>query len=271
MKAKTYVPATNSIAYGVVADIATPAERGSFVTIISFAYVSAFSIERTLTPQSVTMAPSFGPMLGGALTYAAGWHWIFWFLCIAAGFCLLLMIMFLPETCRAIVQNGGIAPPRYLRLPVQAVMCHWEHGAFVNRPKSRVPNPLTSLIILLRKDNAVIILAAGILYLVYACVCTSLSVIFEDVYGLNQWQVGLVYLPFGLGGTVSTFFSGRLLNNAYEKARTKEGLSTDKVTGDDLDCFDIEKARLGIIWVPLLITAASLVSYGWVLHFKEVR
>ena len=69
-------------------------------------------------------------------------------------------------------------------------------------------NPHKSLTILARKDNTSIILACGLLYVVYICVTASLSVLFIDIYGLNQWQAGLIYLPFGLGGTVSTLFPG---------------------------------------------------------------
>jgi predicted MFS family arabinose efflux permease len=219
---------------------------------------------------SITIAPSIGPILGGGLTYGAGWTWIFWFLCIAAGLCLSITAFFLPETSRNIVGNGSNRPSKYLRLPIPTVMCHWKESDVVASHKARMPNPLRSLRILTRKDNTIIILACGILYLVYTCINTSLSILFIDIYKLNQWQAGLIYLPFGIGGTVSTFFSGPLLDKAYRNARTKRGLSTDKAMGDDLDNFPIEKARLGIIWIPMLVTTCSVVAFGWVLHYHQV-
>ena len=149
-------------------------------------------------------------------------------------------------------------------------MCHWKATDIDIPHKWRKPNPLKSLTILTCKDNAIIILACGLLYTIYTCVTASLSVLFIDIYKLNQWQAGLVYLPFGIGGTVSTFFSGTLLDKAYRDARTKQGLSTDKAIGDDLDNFPIEKARLGIIWTPMIVTAASVVAFGWVLHYHQV-
>ena len=109
-----------------------------------------------------------------------------------------------------------------------------------------MPNPLISLKILLRKDNAVVLLAYGLMYAVYACVIATLSTLYIEIYGLNEWQAGLIYIPFGLGGTVSTFFSGSLLDSAHRNARTKRGLSTDKVKGDDLDNFPVVKARLSV-------------------------
>ncbi|KIW42174.1 uncharacterized protein PV06_05747 [Exophiala oligosperma] len=90
---------TFSIAHGVLTDVASPAERGTFASAVSFA---------------ITCAPSIGPIFGGVLTYAAGWARIFWFLAMASGSCLLLMLVFLPETARNIVCNGFIRPLKYL-------------------------------------------------------------------------------------------------------------------------------------------------------------
>lgn len=180
------------------------------------------------------------------------------------------MAFLLPETSRNIVGSGSTRPPKYLRLPFSRIMCHWNDRDQVAHQGWRVPNPFKSLKILVRKDNIIIIVACGILYTIYTCINTSLSTLFINIYQLNQWQAGLIYLPFGLGGTVSTFFSGPLLDKAYQNARMKRGLSTDKAIGDDLDNFPVEKARLGIIWTPMFLTVCSIVAFGWVLHYHHV-
>lgn len=149
-------------------------------------------------------------------------------------------------------------------------MCHSKDSDAAVHHEWRMPNPLKSLTILIRRDNTIIIIACGMLYVVYTCINTSLAVLFVDIYKLNQWQAGLIYLPFGIGGTVSTFFSGPLLDKAYRNARTQRGLSTDKAVGDDLDRFPIEKARLGVVWTPMLVTSCSAVAFGWVLHYHQV-
>lgn len=133
-----------------------------------------------------------------------------------------------------------------------------------------MPDSLRPLTFIVRRDNTVIILTCGLLYLVYTCINTSMSVLFIDSYSLTKWQAGLIYLPFGIGGTVSTFFSSHLLDKAYRDAWTKRGLSVNKAVGDDLDNFSTEKARLGIIWVPMLLTACAVLASGWVLHFHRV-
>ena len=180
------------------------------------------------------------------------------------------MTFILPETSRNIVGNGSIRPPKHLLLPIATLMCHSKDSDGVADHKWQMPNPLKSLTIIARRDNTIIIIACGILYTIYTCINTSLSILFIDIYKLNQWQAGLIYLPFGVGGTVSTFFSGPLLDKAYRNARTKRGLPTDKAVGDDLDNFPVEKARLGVVWTPMLVTTCSVVAFGWVLHYHQV-
>ncbi|KAF7529455.1 hypothetical protein G7054_g9839 [Neopestalotiopsis clavispora] len=248
------ISGTNSFVYGVIADIASPAERGSFVSGVSF---------------SVTIGPTVGPIIGGLLTYAAGWYWIFWFLCIAGGLCLLLIILFLPETCRNVVGNGSLPPPKYLRLPSRLIMCHWSEGNGMANYQWRMPNPWKSISILFRKDNMTVILAAGLMYLVYTCNCASLSVLYIERYNFNQWQASLVYIPFGIGSAVSTFFSGPMMDIAYRHARSRQGLTTNRAVGDELIAFPVERARLKTMWPFIISTVLTLTAYGWTLHYRQ--
>jgi hypothetical protein len=151
-------------------------------------------------------------------------------------------------------------------------MKHWEaDDSGTSSVHWRLPNPFKSILILCRKDNAIIILACGLLYVVYTCINASLSTLFVSTYHLNQWEAGLIYLPFGIGGILSTFMSGKMLDGAWRDARLSQGLSTDKAIGDSLDKFPVEKARLRVIWTPMVLTATLVVAFGWVLHYQKVR
>ncbi|MCJ1435229.1 hypothetical protein MMC27_004601 [Xylographa pallens] len=100
------ISGTFSIAYGVVADVTSPAERGSFVGIVSL---------------GTNTAPSLGPLLGGLLAGRFGWRAIFWFLSMASAACLLAIIFALPETLRKLVGNGSIRAVGVNRLPFTKV------------------------------------------------------------------------------------------------------------------------------------------------------
>ena len=73
---------TIALAYGVIADIAPPYERGGFVGMAHVGFNSASSL---------------GPVIGGLLTSRVGWLSIFCFLAIFSGFVFTMLFVLLPE------------------------------------------------------------------------------------------------------------------------------------------------------------------------------
>ncbi|KAM5356572.1 hypothetical protein ACJ41O_003218 [Fusarium nematophilum] len=247
------ISGTFSVAYGVIADISAPSERGAFVSALSF---------------GITTAPSLGPVLGGAFAAGPGWRWIFWFLVIASGSCLVAMILALPETHRAFVGNGGAEPPKLCRPVAKKIMRPWKddrgpRSGPPSRRAPRFPNPIKSLRVLSRKDVAVSIMPGSFLYTVYCCIHASLATMFMEVYRLEKWQAGLIYLPFGIGAIISTLTSSRWIDHDYRVVAAAHGLPIDRVSGDDLLQFPIEEARMRSAFTPTLGAFASILVYGW--------
>lgn len=75
--------ATIAMCSAVVADVATPAERGKYMG-------AAFS--------GSLLGPAIGPVIGGVLAEFLGWQAIFWFLAILGAAFMLVFAVFLPET-----------------------------------------------------------------------------------------------------------------------------------------------------------------------------
>ncbi|UPK96477.1 hypothetical protein LCI18_007412 [Fusarium solani-melongenae] len=255
------ISGTFSVAYGVIADISTPAERGAFVSALSF---------------GITTAPSLGPVLGGAFASGPGWRWIFWFLTIASGFCLLAMMLALPETHRAYIGNGGTRPARLYRPVAPHIMRPWKGHRGLRAPplprKPRaLPNPIKSLLILSRKDVAVSIMPGGFLYTVYCCIHASLATTFMHIYHLNKLQAGLIYLPFGLGAIVSTLVSSKWIDHDYRVVAKAHGLPINRVSGDDLLHFPVEEARIRSAFLPTFFSFVSVLAYGWLVAKHTVR
>ncbi|KAJ4319202.1 hypothetical protein N0V84_006484 [Fusarium piperis] len=223
----------------------------------------------------ITTAPSLGPVLGGAFASGPGWRWIFWFLAMASGFCLLAMTLALPETHRAYVGNGGTRPARLYRPVVSRIMRPWkgDRGLKIPPPPCKpptVPNPIKSLRILSRKDVAVSIMPGSFLYTVYCCIRASLATTLMEVYRLNKWQAGLIYLPFGLGAIASTLVSSKWIDHDYRVVARAHGLPINKVSGDDLLRFPIEQARIRSVFLPTFCAFASVLAYGWLVDKDTV-
>ena len=61
-----------------------------------------------------------------------------------------------------------------------------------------------------------IVLVYGIFYMTYGCIQASLSSLFIDIYGFEELEAGLIYLPFGFGCLIASFISGTQLFYIYQ-------------------------------------------------------
>ncbi|KAJ7578603.1 MFS general substrate transporter [Mycena floridula] len=244
---------TVALGAGVIGDIAVSAERAGFFGLY------------TLGPM---FGPAIGPAVGGALAGHLGWRSIFWFLCIAAGICLIILILLLPETLRAIVGNGSIAPPALYR-PIITVL-----GRTTNRqlssstiPKARFRNPL---LLLKNWDIVLLLFVNGVVAAVFFAVVASISTIFHETYPqLSETELGLCFLTIGGGMIFGSTLSGRLLDWDFQrvlKETGKQELTARQLAQDDT--FPIEKARLRIIPFFIALYVASTVGYGWCIEKK---
>ncbi|KKK11865.1 putative MFS transporter [Aspergillus ochraceoroseus] len=244
---------TIALSSGVVADIAIAAERGSYM-----GFVTAGSL----------LGPALGPIIGGLLSQYLGWRAIFWFLIIFAAAFLVQFILFFPETARAIVGDGSIPPPawnlsivswlRTRKLPPQ------ENAL---RPKLKFPNPVKTLSIVFQRDTGIILLSNALLFAGFYDVSASIPSIYKELYGLDDLQIGLCYIPFGLGATVASIVSGKLLDRNYRRLAKPLGFSLLETRSRNLKGFPIEKARLQIALPLLTIASFTVIAFGWCLNF----
>ncbi|KAJ8132816.1 hypothetical protein O1611_g812 [Lasiodiplodia mahajangana] len=249
------ISGTISLGYGIISDIATPSERGSYVGIFA------------LGPN---VGPPLGPVIGGAIAASLGWRWIFWFLAITGGVCLLMIVLALPETARPIVGNGSIPATGINRtlLSVFSSTCRGSRDKLPRGPvektrRASLPNPLASLKLLLEPDLFILLLCNGIYYSTGSCVQASLSSIFIQVYGYKELEAGLVYLPFGVGCLANVYLWGKFLDFEYRRIAKSHGFDPNRARGELMSDFPIELARLrGKIYLVFL-TVAGMVGYGW--------
>lgn len=149
---------TVALANGVVGDIITSSERGSYIAFASLGSM---------------LGPMIAPILGGIIGQYAGWHWIFWFLLIFSSAIFIPLILFLPETCRKVVDDGSI-PPTFLSTNLTDIYRHKTRakaGLAVDEEKRKrlhedskfqFPNPFSVLQVLLDLESAILLIATGL-------------------------------------------------------------------------------------------------------------
>ena len=260
---------TIALGNGVVADVSAMAERGTYM---------GFVIAGTM------IGPAIGPIIGGVLSEFLGWRSIFWFLAILSVTFLVLFIITFPETARPIVGNGSLPPQpwnmslfSYLKSrkatrDVEKAGQGLDHLQLteVQRAQRRLrwPNPLRVIRIICEKDVAIILFYNALVYTAYYDVTTSLPRLFEELYGFNDLQIGLAFVPYGVGCVVASILCGKLMDLNYKRVAKATGFIIDHRRGDDLKHYPIEKARLQVLWPLLVCGIGALPCYGWVLELQ---
>lgn len=257
--------ATIALASGVVGDIATAAQRGSYQ-----GYATAGS----------QLGPVVGPVIGGILAEFLGWRAIFWFLTILAVVYIIPFALVFPETSRNVVGDGSIPPQKwnmtilsYLKLRrlrkeslnnSRPSSLH-SHPSRPQRPKLSFPNPLSSVHILRDPSTLLLLLYNALIFCGFYYVLATIPPQYAKIYSFNTLQIGLSYIPFGSGCMSAAFFNGRLLDYNFRRVSKRLGVVVNRKRQSDLQNFPIEKARLQITLPLLYMMMVLILIYGWVL------
>lgn len=257
---------TIAMASGVVADIATAAERGAFM-----GYTLAGSL----------LGPAIGPVLGGVLSQYLGWRAIFWFLTIMGAAFLITFAVFFPETARTQVGDGSIPPSKWnMSLMNYLAVRKARHAEakgdlpppdtsrFPPRPKPHFPNPLSSLRLVLDKLNACLLFYNAFLFSAFYQVSSSIPSQFQEIYSFNDFHIGLCFIPYGVGAICAALINGQLLDRNFARWCKRLNVPIRKGRQMDLSAFPIEKCRLQIALPAIYTTISLILVFGWVLHYE---
>ncbi|KAK5232340.1 hypothetical protein LTR47_006553 [Exophiala xenobiotica] len=260
--------ATIAMCSAVVSDVATAAERGKYM---------GFTLAGSL------LGPAIGPVIGGILADFLGWRAIFWFLTIMGAAFLLVFAIFFPETARNQVGNGSIPPKGWSMslmnyLAVRKARKFQPHddlstendapATAPKRQKFRFPNPLRSMVIILDKENFLLLFYNAFLFAAFYDVTASIPSQFSEIYNFSVLQIGLCYIPMGVGSMCAALTNGQLLDRNFARWCKKLGVKIKKGRNQDLSNFPIEKARLQIAFPAVYSTAILVCLFGWILDIN---
>ena len=246
---------TIALGFAAVADIASTAERGRYMGIVG---------------AGINIGPSFGPVIGGLLTQYLGWRSIFWFCAVFTGAWLIPYILCVPETCRNVVGNGSIPPQGWNMTLVDFIRSRRSSKprAVVHRKKLKFPNPINTLRVIFEKEMGLILIYTSLLYVVFVDVAATLSTQFAMIYDFDALQIGLCFMPYGVGCLIANIASGFTLDWNYRRVARNIGFTISRRRGDDLSNFPIERARIQPIYPALVVGLVAVAGYGWTLQAR---
>lgn len=255
--------ATVALGTATVADLVTSQERGVYVSYMSIASMAG---------------PAFGPIIGGLLSHYLGWHSIFWFLFIAAAVILLLMIFLLPETCRKVVDDGSVPPPKWRRTYLNArverrlmrdgqAIDYGRRDEMARSRQIRFPNPLNTVQILFTREAGFALCYIGLVCSSYYAVIALIPSQFGSTYGFNEIQIALCFLPFGAGSVAARLVRGRMIDSRFRKHAKRLGIDMDRKRQMDLINFPVERVRIEVA-IPFLMLGVSCgIGFGWMVQY----
>ncbi|KAH6638424.1 major facilitator superfamily domain-containing protein [Boeremia exigua] len=255
-----------SLAFAIVSDIATSAERGKYM-----GYAGA----------GILCGPAFGPTIGGILAQFLGWRSIFWFLAIFAGVLLVLFTFLFPETCRNVVGNGSI-PARGInrsvisciqqrKLAKQSTLAEEGQESNADAPPARPKislNPLATFSIFTEKESCIILLYNGFFFTGMMITTSSIPDLFKTAYNLNELDIGLCYIASGIGSLISSLSMGHVVDWNFRRHAARLNMPISKGKQQDLGDFPIERVKLEIVLPGHVIGILGLIMFGWTVKFQ---
>jgi hypothetical protein len=173
------------------------------------------------------------------------------------------------------VGDGSILAGWIYTQPISFIGRHRSAEMSSERPAQKpFKNPL---LMFAYPEIFVLLIFNGTIYAVMYGVTASLSAIFEKVYpSLNQMEIGLCFIPMGLGSLFGSLFSGRAMDSYYRKikedlvrqSRIDSEKNVDPEAIEKDPSFPIEKARLQILPSVVFVFTTCIVGYGWALQSR---
>lgn len=195
------------------------------------------------------MCTVVGPIAGAFLVQAAGWRWVFRVLAIASGLMSVLTILTMRESYATVLLNKKAAKLRKetgndkLRSKLDKGLSSKE--VFVRaivRPLKMLC--LSPIVFLLSMYMAVVY---GYLYLVF----TTITSLFEEVYGFSQGTAGLSFLGIGIGMMLGLVLFGATSDKVVTYLANKNG-------GERKPEYRFPHMMIGAVMIPV-----GLFWYGW--------
>jgi MFS family permease len=225
---------------------------------------------------------AIGPIIGGALNSLWGFRSIFWLLFALSILVLGALLIFLPETQRSIAGNGTIVVSGFQKPFIYSIKppSDWANNAETSSPpKPRAPisfkkafSPLTYI---LEKDIAALLAWGAVAYTAWSMVTSSTTTMLLLGFPfLKQWQIGLCFLPNGLGCIFGSLSTGWILDQSFNRAlaryKAEHGIPPEENVAHWRD-FPYTRARLRLMPVFSIVLMISLALYGPSFEFNDLR
>ncbi|ROV88759.1 hypothetical protein VMCG_10050 [Cytospora schulzeri] len=222
-----------AIGGGVIGDMFEPRERGRATAIYGF---------------GMLMGPMIGPIAGGYITQSLGWRWVCWVITISGAVLLVGTFGVLRESYRPLVLERKVQRLRKEtgNSHLLAAIPHQSSG--FRTLKDSIVRPINLLI--LAPTVALPALGLAVVFGMMYLMLSTMSTVYQQVYGWSTGASGLPYLGLGGGLITGLIVYSVTADRAYIRlSKTTTTLSPE--------------IRLSPITIGSPFCAVGLIIYGW--------
>lgn len=176
----------------------------------------------------VTFAPylgaAIGPLVGGGLSQAAGWPWLFWAVSIFDSILITMFAIFTQETYAPVVLAKKSKQLRQATGRDHRTKFERSHPRLYQKLKVSMMRPVKLFF------TSPTILILGLLtsysFAVYIIALTTFSTMWQEEYGQSKTKSSLNYIAIALGSTVGSQVTGPLIDIVWAHLRKKNNGAT---------------------------------------------
>ncbi|KAH8166234.1 hypothetical protein CIB48_g2024 [Xylaria polymorpha] len=234
---------------GTVADMIPQKQRGTVLAVFSIGPL---------------LGPIIGPIAGGFLSNAKGWRWNFWLLAIISGFITVFMFFVMKESYAPVLLERKAERLRKetgndllrSKLDIGLSPSDFFKRSAVRPVKMFIYSPVVAIMALYTA------LTYGYLYVQF----TTMTEVFQGVYGFSTSLVGLSFIGLGVGSLIGVV----IYSSTSDKYITKKAAEADRLaeeTGKEKQGMKPEY-RLPLLPLGAICIPIGLFIYGWTAEKK---
>ncbi|KIW92148.1 uncharacterized protein Z519_07132 [Cladophialophora bantiana CBS 173.52] len=195
---------------GSVADLYAREQRGSKMAIFAMGPL---------------IGPVAGPVAGAFLSQNAGWRWVFWVISMAAGMVTVLCLLFMKESYAPVLLERKAAKLRKStgNLQYRSKMSTADSPrtalakALIRPTKMFCMSPIVFIFVIY------VSIIYGYLYLLF----TTITEVYESIYGFSTGLAGLSFLGIGVGMFIGLVLFGATSDKRIQKKKEKGDVSPE--------------------------------------------
>ncbi|QDS72867.1 hypothetical protein FKW77_007382 [Venturia effusa] len=228
-----------TIGAGTIADIMPVERRGRAMAIYSIGPL---------------VGPVIGPVGGGYMVEAVGWRWVYWLLAIISGIAAALAFFVMKESYAPVLLAKKTAKLRK-ETGNESLRSKLDTGITRNQLiRLALIRPMKMLIFspIVMPLTIYTGFVYGILYFLF----TTYSFVFTERYGFSLGQVGLVYIPIGIGMLFGISYLGHFSDAHIEKRQALGAVVPE------------DRIPPHLVLPGSIAFAAGIFIYGWTVQFE---